>query len=144
MAQCTFTKMNGQRCRAPAITGSDLCFFHDPTQAAKRKEAQSAGGVASSQGSSSCEWDPVKPVALHTLEDVVRLITEQLNELRGLEPSPAKGRSIFYGVSLLVRLFELLVLERRLTEIEAFLNVEVESWLWGRELRSESPAKSAS
>jgi len=138
MAQCEFEKTNGQRCRAPALTGSKLCFFHDPHQAPKRQEAQSAGGLASSQRTSPSEWNPVEPVALDTIEGIVRLVTEQLNELRGLEPSPAKGRSVFYGVSLLVRLYELLVLERRLTEIEAFLKVEVEAWLWSRNRRSES------
>lgn len=133
MAECEFMKINGKRCRAPALTGSRLCFFHHPAEAAKRKEAQSAGGLASSEGRSGSEWEPVEPLALATIEDIVKLMTEQLNELRGLEPSPAKGRSVFYGVSLLVRLYELLVLERRLTEIEAFLEVEVEAWLWTRE-----------
>ena len=133
MAQCEFDKTNGQRCRAPAITGSKLCFFHDPTQAAKRREAQTAGGVASSEGRAPSEWTRVEPLALNTIEDIVQLVTEQLNELRGLEPSPRKATSLFYGISILVRLYEVLVLERRLTEIEAFLGVEVESWLWTRE-----------
>ena len=72
-------------------------------------------------------------MALDTLEDVVQLIIEQLNELRGLQPSPRKATSLFYGIGLLVKLYELLVLERKLAEMEAFLEVEVESWLWTRE-----------
>jgi len=75
----------------------------------------------------------VEPIALDTIEGVVQLVTEQLNELRGLEPSPRKATSLFYGVSVLLRLYEVLVLERRLAEIEAFLGVEVQSWLWTRE-----------
>jgi len=137
MAQCEFKKTNGQRCRAPALTGSKLCFFHDPAEAAKRKEAQSAGGLASSEGRSTWEWEHVEPMALKTIEDIIRLVTEQLNELRGLEPSPRKATSLFYGVNVLVRLYEVLVLDRRLTEIEAFLGVEVESWLWTRERLGE-------
>jgi len=62
-----------------------------------------------------------------------RDLTEQLNELRGLEPSPRKATSLFYGIGVLLRLYETLVLDRRLTEIEAFLGVEVQSWLWTRE-----------
>jgi len=133
MAQCEFKKADGQRCRASALTGSKLCFFHDPAEAAKRKEAQSAGGLASSEGRSTWEWEHVEPMALDTLEDVVQLIIEQLSELRGLQPSPRKGTAIFYGIGLLVKLYELLVLERKLAEMEAFLEVEVESWLWTRE-----------
>jgi len=137
MAQCQFEKADGQRCGAPALTGSKLCFFHDPHQAPKRREAQSAGGLASSQGRSPSEWNPVEPLALDTIEGTLQLVTEQLNELRGLEPSPRKGTAIFYGVGLLVRLYEVLVLDRRLVEIEAFLGVEVESWLWSRERLGE-------
>jgi len=137
MATCEFKKADGQRCPAPAITGSKLCFFHDPRQASKRQEAQSAGGLASSQGRSPSEWNPVEPVALDTIEGIVQLVTEQLNELRGLEPSPRKATSLFYGVGVLLRLYETLVLDRRLTEIEAFLGVEVQSWLWTRERLDE-------
>ena len=129
MAQCEFKKADGQRCRAPALTGSKRCFFHHPAEAAKRKEAQSAGGLASSEGRSTWEWEHVEPMALKTIEDIIRLVTEQLNELRGLEPSPRKGTAIFYGVGLLVRLNEVLVLERRLREMERFHNVGYETWL---------------
>jgi len=79
----------------------------------------------------------VEPLALATIEDIVKLMTEQLNELRGLEPSPRKATSLFYGIGVLLRLYETLVLNRRLTEIEAFLGVEVESWLWTRERLDE-------
>lgn len=105
MAQCEFEKTNGKRCRAPAITGSKLCFFHDPSQAAKRTQAQRLGGLASSEGKSRWEWEPVEPLNLHRARGLVELVIEQLNEMRGLQPSPRKGTAIFYGVSLLVRIY---------------------------------------
>jgi len=71
----------------------------------------------------------VGPLGLETIEGIVQLVTEQLNELRGLEPSPRKGTAIFYGVGLLVRLYEVKVLERRLSEMERFHNVGHETWL---------------
>jgi len=129
MAQCEFEKTNGKSCGAPALTGSRLCFFHDPSQAEQRKQAQSAGGLASSEGRSGSEWEQVGPLGLDTIDGIVQLVTEQLNELRGLEPSPRKGTSIFYGVGLLVRLYEVKVLERRLSEMERFHNVGHETWL---------------
>lgn len=129
MAQCEFEKADGQRCGAPALSGSKLCFFHNPSEAAKRREAQSAGGLASSQGRSPSEWNPVEPLALDTIEDILQVVREQLDELRGLEPSPRKGTAIFYGVGLLVRLYEVLVLEKRLSEMERFHNVGYETWL---------------
>jgi len=105
MAQCEFEKTNGKSCGAPAITGSKLCFFHDPNQDAKRRQAQSAGGLASSQGRSGSEWQEVEPLPLHYAKDVAVLIAEQLNELRGLEPSPRKARAIFYGANLLLQIY---------------------------------------
>jgi len=129
MAECEFENTNGKSCGAPALTGSKFCFFHDPSQAAKRKQAQSAGGLASSEGRSGSEWQEVEPLGLDTIEGIVQLVTEQLNELRGLEPSPRKGTSIFYGVGLLLRLYEVKVLERRLSEMERFHNVGHETWL---------------
>lgn len=129
MAQCEFEKAEGQRCGAPALTGSKLCFFHDPHQAPKRREAQSAGGLASSQGRSPSEWNPVEPMALDTIEGILQVVTEQLDELRGLEPSPRKATSLFYGVNILIRLYEVLVLEKRLSEMERFHNVGYETWL---------------
>jgi len=129
MAECEFMKTNGKRCRAPALTGSRVCFFHDASRAEQRKQAQSAGGRASSQGRSGPEWQEVEPLGLETIEGILQLVTEQLNELRGLEPSPRKGTSIFYGVGLLVRLYEVKVLERRLSEMERFHNVGHETWL---------------
>lgn len=105
MAECEFMKINGKRCRAPAITGSKFCFFHDPSQAAKRTQAQRAGGLASSEGKSRWEWEPVEPLDLRRAQGLAELVIEQLNELRGLQPSPRKGTAIFYGVSLLVRIY---------------------------------------
>jgi len=106
MAQCEFEKTNGKSCGAPAITGSKLCFFHDPGHAAKRRQAQSAGGLASSQGRSGSEWQEVEPLPLHNAMNVAVLIVEQLNELRGLEPSPRKASAILYGANLLVQIYE--------------------------------------
>lgn len=105
MAQCEFTKMDGNTCGAPALTGSKLCFFHDPSQAATRREAQSAGGLASSEGSSRWQWEAVEPMALDSPVSLAKLLIEQLNQLRGLEPSPRKATAIFYGASILLRLY---------------------------------------
>lgn len=112
MAQCEFENTNGKSCGAPALTGSKLCFFHDPSQARKRTQAQRAGGLASSEGKSKWEWEPVEPLKLHRARGLAELVIEQLNELRGLQPSPRKGTAIFYGVSLLVRIYSELKLWR--------------------------------
>ena len=48
MHKVSFTKPDGEPCRAPARE-SGLCFAHDPALEAKRTEARRAGGLKRSQ-----------------------------------------------------------------------------------------------
>jgi hypothetical protein len=41
---CSATKPDQSKCQAPALPGSEFCFFHDPSKAEKRREAQAQGG----------------------------------------------------------------------------------------------------
>jgi hypothetical protein len=42
--KCMFTRPDGTKCAAWAITGSRFCFFHDPASAEKRRKATEKGG----------------------------------------------------------------------------------------------------
>lgn len=42
--RCKADTKSGTRCRATAVEGSDYCFAHEPTLAAKRAEWRRAGG----------------------------------------------------------------------------------------------------
>ena len=41
---CCATKPDQSNCRAPTLPGSEFCFFHDPSKAGERLEAQAQGG----------------------------------------------------------------------------------------------------
>jgi hypothetical protein len=41
---CTATKRDGSPCTLPPNGSSDLCWAHDPTNAARRRRGQSRGG----------------------------------------------------------------------------------------------------
>ena len=41
---CNATKRDQSKCQASASPGSEFCFFHDPSKAEKRREAQAQGG----------------------------------------------------------------------------------------------------
>ncbi len=45
--RCTAKSKSGKRCKAAAIQGSDYCFAHEPTLAAKRAEWRRKGGQQS-------------------------------------------------------------------------------------------------
>ena len=44
MAKCTAKRSDGSECQANAMTGSDLCFWHNPDAAEDRLDASSRGG----------------------------------------------------------------------------------------------------
>jgi hypothetical protein len=43
---CSAMTSEQLKCRAPALAGSEFCFFHDPTKAVERRDAQASGGPA--------------------------------------------------------------------------------------------------
>jgi hypothetical protein len=42
---CKASKQSGSRCEATRLSDSDFCYFHDPSRAAERREAQALGGT---------------------------------------------------------------------------------------------------
>ena len=42
--QCKALKSDDTQCQAAALPGLDFCFFHEPSKAAERREAQVQGG----------------------------------------------------------------------------------------------------
>src|SRR5215472_9218994 len=54
--QCTQVKPDGDRCQAQALTGSILCFFHDPAQA---RPAPRPAGAAAKRTAPRC-WPPAR------------------------------------------------------------------------------------
>ena len=44
MAECKAKRSDGSACRAPAMDGADLCFWHNPDTRSARIEASRQGG----------------------------------------------------------------------------------------------------
>jgi len=62
-----------------ATPGSDFCFFHDPAKAKEREEAWSKGGKTT-MGKQTVL--PSSEFRLESLENIVSLIEETLNQVR--------------------------------------------------------------
>ena len=51
MAQkrCKARRPDGQPCRAPALAGTDYCYWHDPHRRAARRDAARRGGTVATE-----------------------------------------------------------------------------------------------
>lgn len=82
-SRCQYTKREGQRCRANAMTNSRFCFFHEPSKAKERAAARRNGGIERSRRvavfpSDTPDW------SLGSAREMDDLVCEMLNKvLRG-------------------------------------------------------------
>jgi len=113
---CRATKPDGSSCQAAALPGSDFCFFHDPDRADERREANAAGGR---QGKMKT-LDAVTPdVKIESCQDVVRLISETINQVRRGELDPRVANAVGYLANVLIKAVEQGDMEKRLEDLEA-------------------------
>jgi hypothetical protein len=115
---CHGVKPDGSRCEVAALPGSDFCFFHDPSKADERREAQSLGGRQNRMRT----LDATAPdVRVENCQDVVRLLSETINQVRKGQIDPRVANAVGYLANVLIRATEQGELERRLAELEALV-----------------------
>ena len=73
---CSATKQDESKCNTAAIPGSEFCFFHDPSKAEKRREAQARGGC---QNRMKTLESTVPDVKVEDCGDAIALISETIN-----------------------------------------------------------------
>ena len=114
---CGATTRAGAPCRTYALTGSAFCWWHDPTRAEDRKEARSRGGHAR-HGRSIGKVGDVAPVKIDSLADVLRLLTDEINTVRGLEVGISRARTIGYLAGIVASIYQAAEFEQRLAQVE--------------------------
>ena len=113
---CQGLKLDGSRCQAATLPGRNFCFFHDPTKAEARREAQSLGGRQNRMKT----LDPAEPdVNVEDCQDVVKLISRTINQVRKGQLDPRVANAVGYLANVLIRAVEQGEMERRLAELEA-------------------------
>jgi hypothetical protein len=115
---CQAVKPDGSRCKAAALPGADFCFFHDPSKADERREAQSLGGRQNRMKTLDATVPDVK---VEDCRDVVRLISETINQVRKGQIDPRVANAVGYLANVLIRAVDQAEMERRLAELEAIL-----------------------
>ena len=114
--KCQGLKLDGSRCQAATLPGTNFCFFHDPTKAKARREAQSLGGRQNRMKT----LDPAAPdVNVEDCQDVVILISETINQVRKGQIDPRVANAVGYLANVLIRAVEQGEMEKRIAELEA-------------------------
>src|SRR4051794_28803146 len=103
--QCGAVKPDGTRCRAPALSGSDCCFFHSPEAAGARAEANRQGGKTRSKGAAVLPAE-TPDVPLGTVGDVVTFLGRTVNDVRKGALDCKAGNCVGYLSSVLLRALE--------------------------------------
>jgi hypothetical protein len=116
---CRAKKPDGSSCQAAALPGSEFCFFHDPDQADERQAARSFGGSRNRMKTLSADAPDVK---VESCQDVVRLISETINQVRRGQLDPRVANAIGYLANVLIKAAEQGDMEKRLADLEAVVN----------------------
>jgi len=116
--QCTATKSDGGRCGARTLTGSLLCFFHDPASAEERTAASRRGG----QKNRAAVLPPETPdFPLNGADDASALLGRAINLLLRGELDPKIANAVGYLLTIKIKTTDLGKLEERMAALEAAL-----------------------
>lgn len=125
LARCTETKLDGERCRMPALTGKAHCRFHsmDPEDVAKRVANCSRGGKAPRRNVSHAppiaDVIDVASLDLSTASGVKELLGAALRQLAQLPLDAKVANAIAQAVTAQRTTIVASDLEVRLAAIEA-------------------------
>lgn len=111
--KCSATTLKG-RCRANALKDSDFCLFHDDTERARELGSRGGRRRAITLPVDLKQIRPPKNAA-----DVRSFVATCLGELRSGSLESGVGRTLFYGLTVLLRAIELSDHEVRLQRLEA-------------------------
>jgi hypothetical protein len=111
---CQAKTADGSSCQTAALTGSDFCFFHDPDRVDERRQANAAGG----RNGKMKTLDGAPDVKVESCQDVVRLISETINQVRRGELDPRVANAIGYLANVLIKAAEQGDMEKRIEDLE--------------------------
>ena len=121
---CKARTKGGTECQTPALTGSDFCFFHDPDKAEDRFEARAAGGRQNRMKTLSADAPDVQ---VESCQDVVRLVSETINQVRKGDIDPRVANAVGYLANVLIRAVDQGELEKRIEDLEAAVSMKTAS-----------------
>ena len=114
---CTYEMADGLACRAPALRGKTVCYWHDPDKADEAAEARRIGGMHRRKTRSVATIYDF--AGLRTVESAQRLLETAAIETLALENSIARNRTLISAAAGAGKLIEAADLDARLAAVEA-------------------------
>lgn len=116
--RCQFTKQNGERCQADAMTGSRYCYLHNPDiSEEEKKQNQAKGG----RGNLVKVKEPLPPIKISTPYDVVIFLTETINQVRSGKLDVRVANALAYLAGHLIKALEVSEVDKRVSTIERII-----------------------
>ena len=119
---CSGMKPDQSRCQAPALPESEFCFFHDPSKAEMRREAQAQGGR---QNRMKTLEDSTPDVKVEDCGDAIVLLVQTINQVRKGEIDPRVANSVGFLSNILIKAVERDKLETRIHQLERLIKVPI-------------------
>jgi len=111
--------INGKQCGASAMRGGQYCYLHNPEVSSEEKlEAQTRGG----ENRRLKVYQPLLPIKIEKTGDVMKLLTETINQVRQGNLDCRIGNTIGYLAGIALKAYETSELEERLNKIERSIN----------------------
>lgn len=111
--RCNFIKPDGNQCEANAMENSQYCFSHNPETAEEKKAAVIKGGLSPKKNTLD-----LPPVEIKSVQDVVKLLEDTINRVRGGEMPTNTANCVGYLGGHIIRALETSEIEKRLEELE--------------------------
>lgn len=120
MRRCKATNARGEPCGAPALHGSDWCFWHDPALAKERAAARRKAGKNRRRGAADPSFaEAMESREFRTLEDIVGLLGVTIRQTLALENSVSRNRALGYLSRCWADVYRVGEIERRVEVLEA-------------------------
>ncbi len=116
--RCIAPTSSGSACGASVQTGSEYCFFHDPSRAHERDDARQRGGKQRARPAAVLDVEtPAKDIK--SVADVKGLLSDTIHQVRTGVIDPKVANCVGYLSGILLKAIEVGDIEERLSAMEA-------------------------
>lgn len=112
---CRVKNAKGSQCKAPAMTDSDFCFFHNPNKTEERIKASQGGGMKNKAITLPKESEPIN---IFSSSHVLNLLNETIHQVRTGKLDPKVANCVGYLSGIALKAIEQDKLEDRIVALE--------------------------
>ena len=121
---CTSLNNAGNACKAQSMQGTKHCYRHNPNiPQAEKIEASFKGGISKNV------LKEAEPVTLRSIENIISLVESNVSAVRTGELDPKVSNAIVQNLNILLRVYELAIVDSRIRKLEQHAGIDSPSEL---------------